>query len=147
MKFEESGAIVLPNPGKYLIYFLLDGDEVVYIGKTSRSIFWIPNCTLHFSSVAVIPAEPKTIDSMLGKYVLKYMPKHNNILKGHVSLDTAKAKIRKLSGNKNYSKRDLIKDIKELGINIELFNNGTMFIAPEDFDKICFLYSGDGGNA
>jgi hypothetical protein len=119
------------------VYFLLKGDEVVYVGKSVNSekrVFDHVGSEKDFDSYCFIPCESEYHDDLLdmeAQYILKYLPKYNYMFGagnagGYISLSAfslkheykyvsiknivIKEKIPfiSLNGNKRYKESDLL---------------------------------------
>ena len=79
MEFKEnSNCIRIPIAREPIIYFLLDGNEVVYIGQSKLGLFRpYSHSNKHFTSVSVIKCKLEDLDSLEIFYIRKYMPKYN----------------------------------------------------------------------
>lgn len=66
------------------VYFLLDGDEVVYVGKTSqpwpkRILDHIKNGAIDFDDVWRLEVDESSLNDVELKYIKKFKPKYNSV--------------------------------------------------------------------
>lgn len=90
MKFleEESeiirGSTSLENPCTCGVYFLIDGEEIVYVGKStaceSRVNVHIKDPNKKFDRYKIIPLDEPLISEAEALYILKFTPKYNRKL-------------------------------------------------------------------
>lgn len=82
MKFEEEPDLILDARKNYLIYFLLQGDEVVYVGQTTQNLIRpFSHKDKKFDSVAVIyqSEDKEELNVIEEYYIKKYAPKYNRV--------------------------------------------------------------------
>lgn len=79
MKFEESGNVItIKNSDKCFIYFLIDKDEVVYVGQTTNGLSRpFAHCDKEYDTVKAIPCHREMLDQEEHHYICKYSPKYN----------------------------------------------------------------------
>ena len=140
MIFEENNenVITVTNAPQSFVYFLLDGNEVVYVGQTSAGL-GRPFQHMHdkvFDCVKIIPCKKCELDKMESAYITKYKPKYNRIINAalYVRLLTARNKLRD-RGCIGYTIPHLKRDAKQLNITFELFN-GKQYIQINDIDRL-----------
>ncbi len=69
----------IPANIKNAIYFLVDNNEVVYVGKTKNGIKRITQHTnKNFNSFGFIEYKENELDYYEDFYIMKYQPKYNN---------------------------------------------------------------------
>ena len=82
MKFEETPDLILDARKNYLIYFLLQGDEVVYVGQTTQNLIRpFSHKDKTFDSVAIIyqSEDKEELNVIEEYYIKKYAPKYNRV--------------------------------------------------------------------
>lgn len=140
MIFEENEiSETLKVYGNVFIYFLLNKNDVVYVGQTKKGIVRPLSHRYDkiFDTIKFIYCEENELDYLEDKYILKYKPKYNktvNIISNY-SLQRTRDKIRKLCNNNNIT----IRTIKKLLIDIDVkpFEfNGILYIKNEEFEKL-----------
>ncbi|MDQ0255604.1 hypothetical protein J2S74_002986 [Evansella vedderi] len=118
--------------GEY-IYFLLDGEEVVYVGKTIKPFPPIPNHRDKiFTDVSILPIDSfdfeGTADVLLIDLLIKLLPKYNTTL----------------PTNERYMTKGIIKkrfDVNGYELNRLIKKNGAKTIFHDFYDiKDIFLY-------
>lgn len=79
MKFEEDSYIDLTDIPRCFIYFLIDNEEVVYVGQTTNGLARIEvhRRDKQFDKVYTILCEPENLDHIENSYIMKYQPKYN----------------------------------------------------------------------
>lgn len=79
-KFDEPDYIhmTLPNPD-YLIYFLCQGDVVVYVGQTHSGLYrpYSHHKGKEFDNVKIIPCKLNELDALEKHFIEKYKPHYN----------------------------------------------------------------------
>lgn len=151
MNFDEKSdySIRISDLPTSFVYFLLDGDEVVYVGQTSVGIYR-PIAHLHsekvFDRIEIIKCPVIYLDEIEGKLILKYRPKYNKTIVGSGFIGIRKAKEigAELSGNESYSKWNLKRDMKELEEEFVNFK-GVNFIREDFIGKLYKKYVDDAG--
>lgn len=142
MKFEENSSFEIPKLKNSFIYFLIEKDEVVYVGKTTHGIFRpLSHKDKNYDRIAIVFVEEKDLDFQEGKYIMKYRPKYNFAMNGYFSLQAAKKKIRGITKNKKITIWDIKNEIKKRKIELLCFGN-QFYISPDDFDSLLIFYKG-----
>ena len=122
MKFVEKDISVksYPNSQNCLIYFLLDGGAVVYVGQTKQGLTrpFSHNKDKDFDEVKVIDCNADDLDYTEDCYIQKYQPRYNTRANGvyRWSLERARNFIRAKTGDGSYSKTNLRRDMRKMGI-------------------------------
>ena len=139
MKFEENKNLTtLPNIKCPIIYFLLDQEEVVYVGQSRLGVCRpFQHTTKIFDSVSVLECKEEELDFLESKFILKYKPKYNHsIINGY---SYSYKKIRSLIRNETYLKDFTLNDlkyiVKKLEINTDAFD-GVFYVNQDDFKRI-----------
>lgn len=128
MIFEERDFVELPLIEKDIIYFLLQDDEVVYVGQ-SKSGCKRPYEHLsskQFNKIMVVNCDEKGLDRLEDFFIRKYSPKYNKILNNNISIS-----FNSIKTNFNISIPKLKKVLKCKGINYFELNN-TKYLFKED---------------
>ena len=79
LDFNEKNAVDLKNYRNSCIYFLIDGNKVVYIGKSKHPRQRIP-CHRYdkkFEKIKIIKCLEKELFKLEDFYMMKYQPKYN----------------------------------------------------------------------
>lgn len=121
MKFEESGTESIDLSHSCLVYFLIENDEVVYVGKTKRGLLRpLSHVDKYFNRLEVLECIEEVVDMLENKFIAKYLPKYNKSLNTSYaySLIRCRNEVRKNTNLKSYTLRHLRKDLKSLGIEI-----------------------------
>ena len=66
------------------VYFLLDGDEIVYVGQSKSNIparIQAHAKDKEFQKFTVMPCDPDMLDDLEAKYIAQYAPKYNRTLR------------------------------------------------------------------
>lgn len=135
MEFAENNTETYIPHKRSFIYFLLDGNEVIYVGQTKRGLIRpLSHTDKVFDRVEILYCEEKYLDITEDKYITKYLPIHNKTMNTAYGMMQARNHIRKMF-NPSYSKTDLKRHIKELNIQPILLNS-AVYISHEDFTKI-----------
>ena len=120
MKFEETGNIItVKDTSKCFIYFLLQGEEVVYVGQTMAGLSRpFSHTDKEFDSVKAIPCERYKLDDTEDYYISKYKPIYNKSRNYNVvySLQRVKRMIREDYDLPKFSLPRLKRILKHLGI-------------------------------
>ncbi len=141
MKFLEEGNIItIPNCDNCFIYFLIEKDEVVYVGQTIQGMLRpFQHKDKNFDTIKIIYCTPEDLDKLEEKYIKKYLPKYNQHCnyKFNYSLTRVKNNIRKITSSSNYNIVKLRKLLKQLGIcyYIDSFQ-GSECITLDDYNKV-----------
>lgn len=137
MKFKENNTETYPSIQEPIIYFLLDKEDVVYVGQ-SKSGMGRPyqHKDKVFDKISVLKCSEKVLDALETEYIKKYKPKYNKkIGNTHYSLARTKRIIKKNTNIHDFNIYDLNKILKKLDILTYEFK-GTDYITSLDFDKI-----------
>lgn len=138
MKISESEELtILPNIQNPIIYFLLDNDEVVYVGQSKVGLV---RPYIHkdkdFTHIAFINCKKCELDAKETELIKKYEPKYNKrIGNSDYSFNRAKAVIKAQTNICNFNLCDLKKLIGKFNIKTYEFEN-YQYISSSDFEKI-----------
>lgn len=143
MKFNEENFTELKDEPLVFIYFLLQDDEVVYVGKTTRGYSRIIDhyhSAKIFNKVYYITCAEEDLDELENYYICKYNPKYNKTLnlKCYTSFSSAVTTLNQqyLSNFNNYmTRRRLAKIVEYLNIKPLIFNN-QVYLHKGDFALI-----------
>lgn len=146
MKFEEySNTIDVSKFPQTFVYFLLKGDEVVYVGQTRNGMArpLSHKANKDFDSIYIMPCDEKMLGIVEGQYIVKYNPMYNKTLdsESYYSMLRARNMMRRICNLADYTISTLKKDCKELGITTVTLNRVT-YIRREDLLKIMSAYEG-----
>lgn len=149
MVFEdEKNSISVPVYDDCFIYFLLDKNEVVYVGKTTQGISrpFHHKSSKKFDQIKIIYFESDKLDEMEDFFIKKYKPKYNKISNYNQNY-SLKRVIEKLKNEKVVNKISVVKLKKILNtIGVSVFIDeytGKENIAYEDYKKIKRYIGGD----
>lgn len=137
MIFEEKDTIEIPINYKNFIYFLIDNNKVVYVGKTSNNIIRpFSHKDKCYDRLEIKLCNEDELDILEDKYIKKYNPCYNRQLNYAVNYSYQKIK-RELYKvfNKKISLWKIKRIIKELKIETITYSNG-IFINKKDYGKI-----------
>lgn len=141
MIFEEKSNDIktVPNVTDCLIYFLLDGKEVVYVGQTHHGLQRpFSHRDKVFTEIKFFSCPPQELDFWEDCYIQKYKPIYNkqSNYKMRWGLYRIKGQIRKYKFPK-YTLWDLRKTLKKLQIEtIKDIHNGKETISFDEYKKV-----------
>lgn len=140
MEFKEnSNCIRIPIAREPIIYFLLDGNEVVYIGQSKLGLFRpYSHSNKHFTSVSVVKCKLEDLDSLEIFYIRKYMPKYNQKIvddKHEFSFGKVRKIIREQTEFKCCTVFHIKKIVKIMKINTIPIKD-AFYITSDDSEKI-----------
>ena len=154
MQFNDDNKALLDIPKSIFtgcfIYFLLQGDEVVYVGQTTRGICrpveHIRN--KEFTDIKMIPCTEDKLSESESYYIDKYKPMYNkrdwvssSAGVGHILLYTARNKIRQRTVAKDITVPQLKRLIKEHGYTLKEFR-GKLYISDSDLEDLMYRWIG-----
>lgn len=122
MRFEELNCIHINRTElpQYFIYFLVDNEEVVYVGQTKNGITRpFEHCkNKKFDAVYLLPVAEKDLDQLEGIYILKYAPKYNGKINNTHCYPYSKIKtiLRSYPQYKNITHNEINKYVCELNL-------------------------------
>lgn len=134
---EQDNTFIFPNIQCPIVYFLLDGNEVVYVGKSK---YGVSRPFMHkdkkFTDVAVMKCEENELDYYETKYIRQYNPKYNRKA-GALELTFKKARdrVRKTTIFSDFTVNDIKRIMKKIKIQ-EKELDGLKYIDEDDFTKI-----------
>ena len=138
MKFNEPEFIDMTYIPKIFVYFLLDNDEVVYVGKTTPGLARVyAHKDKNYNKVYIILCDVTELDFTENKYIAKYLPKYNAIFNTHglISTNEAISKIRKIFKLPE-TKPLMLKEMIDV-YNSEIINcNGIEYMKEDDLYNI-----------
>ena len=143
MKFEESKFLDLTDTPTTFIYFLLDDDEVVYVGQTTRGLarVYAHIRDKHFTKFYIIEHSIEELDYWEDYYIFKYHPKYNKRpnFSCNFSMQRVVHKINEMYTTSIFqykmTKPKLKKILKELNIKPREYDN-ELYIGIDDFCEI-----------
>lgn len=142
MEFEERGNyITIPHKDTCLIYFLLQNNEVVYVGKSTIGIARpFMHTDKQFDTVKILFCKPEDVDLLEDTFIDKYKPLYNKSRNyAYVySIKRTKIKIKKLYDLPNFNIRTLRKILRTVNINTFIDEyTGNECITSIQFNKLC----------
>ena len=141
MRFSETGSNIktIPNITDSLIYFLLDDDEVVYVGQTQHGLRRpFQHFDKWFDEIKFFHCQQEELDYWEDHYIQKYKPVYNKQFnrKMHKGLHRVRDLIRKYKFPK-YTLWDLKAVLKELAIVPQRDTySGTVTITFEEYKAV-----------
>lgn len=136
MKFEEKDFIDLTNIPTTFIYFLVQNQNVVYVGQTTKGLSRVYEhlSSKQFSNIYVIPCDKSDLDYLEDFYIFKYAPIYNKQPNRECRFALSKV-IRKLKDKYsgiNITKRKLNLILQKLDITPVKFND-IYYIKTEEY--------------
>ena len=137
MKFDEEKYETFEDVPLCLIYFLIQDEEVVYVGQTTQGFSRIQaHKNKQFNKVNYIRCRVDELDELESKYIVKYNPLYNKVLPPNyfIKFSTAVSYINKAVFDRfkkynKFSKHKLSKICNTL--NYDIINyNGELYIDP-----------------
>lgn len=134
---ENENSRILPNVQSPIIYFLMDGDEVVYVGQSKIGLARpYSHKDKKFTKIAIINCKESELDDKETEFIKKYKPKYNKMAgKSDYSYARIKTIIKNQTNIRNFNVYDVRKLVTKLGLKTHIFN-GSIYINAEDFDKM-----------
>lgn len=139
MKFNEinQNIITLPKYEKCFVYFLLKGDEVVYVGQTTNGIARpLSHRDKDFDEIKILYCTPNRLDFMEDAFIQKYKPVYNKQSNYAIrwSLLRVRNSLRNMTGDTRYTVHRVKKILKELNIKSEKdYYNGKETISYDEY--------------
>lgn len=137
MEFLEENAKKLDLDNLCWIYFLVDRDEVIYIGKTTHGAKRpLSHKDKIFDKVYYIECLEEELDYLENEQILRYKPKYNKQLnlKTAISFSNIAQSIKDEFNIKRYSPLMLYRDIEYWGISDNVCEfNGVQYLMIDDF--------------
>lgn len=145
VKFQEQNAKEIKQIEECFIYFLLQNDEVVYVGQTSKGTQRpFSHKDKDFNRVMILYCEKCELDEKEDYYIKKYSPAYNKLLNTEMNYSLSKAKRElKQTFDENFNLTRLKKIISRLNINLFEFNS-ILYMTADDYFKI-FNYMNESG--
>lgn len=140
MKFkEQSKSLNIPISREPIIYFLLNGDEVVYVGQSITGLSRpYSHSDKQFDNVSIIRCKKEELDDLEIFYIRKYMPKYNKrCIDGSKDFSFLKVKeiIRKNTKFEQCTIFDIKKMMKVIGIKAYAVKD-MFYISVGDTEKL-----------
>ena len=142
MTFEETGnMLTFSNIKKCFIYFLLQGNEVVYVGQTRAGLSRPYSHTdKEFDTIKLIPCSLDELDFLEDKFISKYLPKYNKARNHNVVYSLHRAK-EIIQLDYDYPKFNLRKLREALSaLKIIPFNDGFKGYECITVDQFCKVH-------
>ena len=139
MKIEKNDKIeLIEKIQESLIYFLIDGEEVVYVGQSSIGLQRpYSHSDKIFNRIAILRCDSKELDELESKYIRKYSPKYNKqgICGYDYTIINARTKIKQFIRNQRFSNAQIRKYINQLNIKT-YFIGGYEHIYVDDLNRM-----------
>ena len=140
MRFEEKSdcTLTVPKHGQVFIYYLLKDGEVVYVGQTTQGLTrpFFHDGEKDFDEVRIVHCEKKQLNVFESVAIEKYQPIYNKSAGvSNCSLNSARTKVRELTGRSDIYLPDVKEAMKALGIEPYLIDM-TPRIHASDIVKI-----------
>lgn len=138
MEFEEwDNTCSVPVINRPIIYFLMDEEEVVYVGQSKIGLSRpFSHRDKQYTKLQVLECEEKDLDYLESKYIQKYKPKYNtHVGQFWFSFQRARNTVRKDTELKSFNLTDLRFLIKKMEINTEVFDN-LLYLTNNDMRRI-----------
>ena len=146
MEFDEKGNILtFTRCDNCFVYFLLQGNEVVYVGQTTVGLSRpFSHYDKEYDSIKVLSCPADKLDETEDRFIIKYKPKYNKIRNHNVifSLKKVKSLIRE-NYNPNFNLSSLKKILRELKIEpfVDEFTH-SICITVEQYREIEKYFEG-----
>lgn len=118
------------------VYFLIDGDEIVFIGNTTQGLkqAYYHKKIKVFDRIYFQSCEHYKLDALLSEYLIKFNPKYNNtIYLNYISIPKIKALLS--ASGIQVDKRIIKQTILNLNIDVYTYNC-QVYISKKDFSII-----------
>ncbi len=152
MEFNEAfeAKTYTPLKSQSIVYFLLDGKEVVYVGHSRKGLVgpFQHVGTKVFDSVKVLEVDESQLAFVEGEFIEKYDPKYNVKILGRLLKKPITFK-KELKEEEMFSKitiRDIKKAISALGIELKLVGSSYYLTAYQCEEIKDYLIEEKGGN-
>lgn len=134
---ENENSRILPNVQSPIIYFLMDEDEVVYVGQSKIGLARpYSHKDKKFTKIAIINCKESELDDKETEFIKKYNPKYNKMAgKSDYSYARIKTIIKSQTNIHSFNVYDVRKLVTKLGLKTYIFN-GSIYINAEDFNKM-----------
>lgn len=147
MKFQDNAdcTICVPEHGDTFIYYLLKDGEVVYVGQTTQGLTrpFYHDLTKFFDEVKIIHCEPNQLNVYESVAIEKYQPLYNKSAGvSNCTLNSARNKVRELTGRSDIFLTDVKKAMRALGIEPFMIDM-TPRIHASDIVKIAEYLGGE----
>jgi len=117
------------------VYFLIDGDEIVFIGKTTQGLkqAYYHKKIKVYDKIYFQNCEHYNLDGLLSEYLIKFNPKYNTTSLNYIGIP--KIKILLSDIGIKVDKRVIKQTISNLNIAVYTFNC-QVYISKKDFNII-----------
>lgn len=140
MKFEEENTLLVSAMPCCFVYFLIDNNDVVYVGQTTQGIVRpFSQKDKQFDSVRIMLCKKEELDILEDKFIKKYTPKYNKCY--NLSMNYSLARVKRMVQGKTGDMKFHLPKLRKLlaTYNITTFIDefkGTECISKEDIDKL-----------
>lgn len=134
---EDNCETLVPKPNNF-IYFLLDKNDVVYVGQTTQGVLRpLSHKNKKYDTIKIKYCREGQLDVLEDEFIAKYNPKYNKKINqsAFYTLKNAKTKLRYDIQDKNITIFDLKKSIKRLGLPLVEFK-GKKYISKQNFGEV-----------
>lgn len=142
MRFEETADLSICELHKYIVYFLIYKNDVVYVGQSTRGLVRpFSHVDKIFDSVEVlfINGDKKLLNQREAFYIKKYNPKYNRTFNSEFYSQEAANELAEIDRIENFNK--MYKTRKE--INLILKNANFKPLSIRKFKKLLKYYKSD----
>lgn len=146
-KFEETGEISLPIGSdfeKSFIYFLLQGDEVVYVGQTRKGLSRpFTHDDKIYDNIKILFCDKDNLNMLEAEFIVKYEPIYNKVLpvNDSIALRTAWLKFKSIT-HAEIPYRELRELCSYFEVPTYKTKSGKERILNKDFEKLLNLTTG-----
>lgn len=140
-KFTETGEITIcvsSEFAKSFVYFLLQGDEVVYVGQTKKGLSRpFSHDDKVYDKVKIIECKEEELTLLESSYIAKYAPMYNQTVGSSTlySMCTARNKLRQLTEYRNLTIPQLRRVLSDWDI-IPVKVGDKEYLHIEDLQKV-----------
>lgn len=126
----------IPNGIKNAVYFLINDNEVVYVGKTSNGLKRIMQHNKKtFNKYSFFECDKEKLDFYEDYYIMEYQPKYNKRYNCYrISINSAYSKLSNIITN-DMNIFEFARYIENNNIELKKFK-GTSTIKKDDFNNI-----------
>lgn len=138
MQFEENPDLILDATKNYLIYFLLQNNDVVYVGQTTQNVLRpFAHKDKIFNSVAIIyqTEDKDELDKLEEFYIKKYTPKYNKVFNQDGYANEVVNDLFQLEKIRNFSRYYFTRE----EINKMLRKDGLCELSKKEYKKLPYL--------
>ena len=145
MKFEEKNCVRVEKIDNVFVYFLIKGEEVVYVGQTRVGMQRpLSHTDKDFDYIMVQYCDISKLDEIESKYIVKYNPIYNKTMNTMMwyGMERARNIIRRKLNNHNFTVPKLRKVMKEINVtSLRAYNTEVLYI--DDLYKIINYLKGE----